>query len=49
MAMLKQRRRSYVDQQTAVDQGYIFVEDDGTVIMKADDTTVLPLGQNRSR
>ncbi|KJA19486.1 glycoside hydrolase family 16 protein [Hypholoma sublateritium FD-334 SS-4] len=39
---------TYVDQQTAIDQGYIFVEDDGTVIMKADDTTVLPLGQNRS-
>ncbi|KJA15955.1 glycoside hydrolase family 16 protein [Hypholoma sublateritium FD-334 SS-4] len=38
---------SYVNQSTAVAKGYVFVQDDGTVIMKADDQTTLPLGQNR--
>lgn len=40
---------SYVNQSTAVEKGYVFVQDDGTVIMKADDQTTLPLGQNRER
>jgi len=38
---------NYVNQSTAVANGYIFVEDDGTVIMKADDNTTLPMGVNR--
>ncbi|KAF8968342.1 hypothetical protein BDZ97DRAFT_1902949 [Flammula alnicola] len=38
---------NYVNQTTAVEKGYIFTQSDGTVIMKADDQTVLPLGVNR--
>jgi hypothetical protein len=38
---------NYVDQSTAVANGFVYVQDDGTVIMKADDNTTLPLGVNR--
>ncbi|KAF9555563.1 hypothetical protein CPC08DRAFT_695392 [Agrocybe pediades] len=37
----------YVNKSTAIQNGYIFVQDDGTVIMKVDDTTTLPMGVNR--
>lgn len=42
-------RSSYVNQSTAMENGYIFVQDNGTVIMKVDDTTTLPMGTNRPR
>ncbi|KAF9484359.1 glycoside hydrolase family 16 protein [Pholiota conissans] len=38
---------TYVNRQTAFDKGYAFVQDDGTIIMKADTTSVLPAGVNR--
>ncbi|KAF9484920.1 glycoside hydrolase family 16 protein [Pholiota conissans] len=37
----------YVNRSRAIEQGYISVTADGEVIMKADDQTVLPMGQNR--
>ena len=38
-----------MDNETAFSQGLAYVESDGTVIMKGDDTNWLPLGTNRSR
>ncbi|PPQ67675.1 hypothetical protein CVT25_012703 [Psilocybe cyanescens] len=38
----------YVDKSTAEAMGLFWVADDGTAFMKADDTSVLPLGVNRS-
>lgn len=39
----------FLDQADAWNQGLVSIKDDGTVIMKADDTSTLPLGVNRSR
>ncbi|KAF8199687.1 hypothetical protein BJ912DRAFT_922074 [Pholiota molesta] len=39
---------TYVNQTTAFQNKYAYVQDDGIVIMKADDTTVLPPNVNRS-
>jgi hypothetical protein len=40
---------SYVNRSDAYGRGLIYVEDDGTVIMKGDDTNWLPLGTYRDR
>ena len=40
---------SFVDQQTAWSTGLVYIESDGTVIMKGDNTTWLSSGQVRSR
>jgi hypothetical protein len=42
-------RHSYVDAQTAFSRGLAYVQDDGTVIMKGDDTSVLDYGAYRNR
>ncbi|KAJ6575141.1 glycoside hydrolase family 16 protein [Mycena capillaripes] len=39
---------TYVDQTYAFQNGLAYVEDDGIVVMKGDNTTWLPEGQNRS-
>ncbi|KAJ7783817.1 glycoside hydrolase family 16 protein, partial [Mycena maculata] len=39
---------TYVNQTYAFDNGLAFVEENGTVVMKGDDTTFLEEGQNRS-
>jgi hypothetical protein len=41
--------RSFVDQQTAFSKGLAYVQDDGVVIMKGDNTTVLSAGVYRDR
>ncbi|KLO20267.1 hypothetical protein SCHPADRAFT_992348 [Schizopora paradoxa] len=38
----------FLDQNDALAQGLAYVQDDGKVIMKGDNTTVLPVGTNRS-
>ncbi|KAH8120381.1 concanavalin A-like lectin/glucanase domain-containing protein [Phellopilus nigrolimitatus] len=38
---------NYVDRDTAFNKSLVYVNDDGTVIMSGDDTTWLPMGQNR--
>ncbi|EIW86684.1 glycoside hydrolase family 16 protein [Coniophora puteana RWD-64-598 SS2] len=40
---------TYVDRDTAFSSGLAYVQADGKVIMKGDDTTQLPYGTNRSR
>ena len=40
---------SYVDRDTAFNDGLAFVTGNNTVIMKGDNTTTLPMGTNRSR
>jgi hypothetical protein len=40
---------SYVNDTYAFQNGLAYVNDDGTVVMKGDNTTWLPEGQNRSR
>jgi hypothetical protein len=40
---------SYINRTAAFDSGLVYYEDNGTVIMKADDTTHLPKGDFRNR
>lgn len=40
---------SFVNQSTAIAKNYTYVQEDGTVIMKADNTSTLPLGAYRDR
>lgn len=41
--------RSYTDRDTAFADGLAYVESDGVVVMKGDNTTYLQEGQNRNR
>jgi hypothetical protein len=41
--------RSFVNESTAYANGLVYVQDNGTVIMKADDTTNLATGVFRNR
>lgn len=40
---------SFVDAQTAFSKSLAYVQSDGTVIIKGDDTSTLPLGAFRDR